>query len=57
MGSASTSASANETGLTSVQVKWVGGGVDIFRDIEVNRLITLVEGSGLAVEADAPRSP
>jgi enediyne biosynthesis protein E4 len=43
--------------IDRVQVKWVGGGVDIFRDIEVNRLITLVEGSGLAVEADAPRSP
>jgi hypothetical protein len=29
-----------------VQVKWIGGGQDVVRDIGVNRRITVVEGAG-----------
>jgi hypothetical protein len=29
-----------------IQVNWIGGGVDIIRDVEVNRLLIIEEGSG-----------
>jgi hypothetical protein len=28
-----------------IEVRWIGGGVDVFKDIEVNQLIILTEGS------------
>ena len=29
-----------------VEVRWIGGGVDVFENLPANRLVTLVEGSG-----------
>ena len=29
-----------------VEVRWIGGGVDVFEDLAVDRLVTLVEGAG-----------
>jgi hypothetical protein len=33
------------TRVDQVQVKWIGGGVDVIRDVGVNQLIKIVEGS------------
>jgi enediyne biosynthesis protein E4 len=33
------------TRINQIQVKWIGGGIDVVRDVEVDRLITIVEGS------------
>jgi enediyne biosynthesis protein E4 len=33
--------------VEQIQVKWIGGGVDIVRNVGVDRLITIVEGRGL----------
>jgi enediyne biosynthesis protein E4 len=40
--------------IDEVQVNWIGGGVDIFRDLEVDRLLHLVEGTGVAEGAVGP---
>jgi enediyne biosynthesis protein E4 len=32
--------------VDQIQVKWIGGGVDIIRDPGINRVVTIVEGSG-----------
>ena len=32
--------------VDQIEVYWIGGGVDIYRDIPVNRVATLVEGAG-----------
>jgi hypothetical protein len=32
--------------VDEIQVKWIGGEVDIVRNVEVNRVITIVEGQG-----------
>jgi enediyne biosynthesis protein E4 len=37
--------------IDELQVNWIGGGTDIFRNLEVNRLIHLVEGTGEATPA------
>jgi len=29
-----------------IEVRWIGGGVDVFREVGVDRLLTLVEGTG-----------
>jgi hypothetical protein len=36
------------TKVDQVQVKWIGGGVDVVPDVGVDRLITIVEESGLS---------
>ena len=33
--------------VDQIRVNWIGGGVDVFRNVGVDRLITLVEGRGL----------
>jgi enediyne biosynthesis protein E4 len=43
--------------IDQVQVNWIGGGVDTFRDLEVNQLITIVEGTGLVAQPPAQHSP
>ena len=35
----------NRTKIERVEVRWIGGGIDIFENIEVDRLVTLTEGS------------
>jgi len=39
--------------VDQIRVKWIGGGIDVVRDVEVNRLVTIVEGSG-RVSSPAP---
>jgi hypothetical protein len=34
--------------VDSIEVRWVGGGVDVFKDIAVDQLLTLTEGSSKA---------
>ncbi|MHC4558491.1 MAG: ASPIC/UnbV domain-containing protein [Planctomycetota bacterium] len=29
-----------------IEVRWIGGGVDVFRDVAINQCITLTEGTG-----------
>ncbi len=29
-----------------IEVRWIGGGVDIFKDIAVDRILTITEGTG-----------
>lgn len=41
------------TKVDEIQVKWIGGGVDVMRDVAVDRLVTIVEGSGRAAAAGA----
>ena len=36
-----------------IQVRWIGGGVDVIRNVPVDQVVTIVEGSGL-VPAIAP---
>lgn len=33
--------------VDQIQVKWIGGGVDVVRDEDVDRLVTIVEGNGV----------
>jgi hypothetical protein len=40
-----------------IQVKWVGGGVDVVRDVGVDRVVTIVEGASRAPKAASPKSP
>ncbi|MGQ9575087.1 MAG: CRTAC1 family protein [Thermoguttaceae bacterium] len=37
-----------------IEVRWIGGGVDLLEDLDANRLVTIVEGSGKAA-GGAPR--
>jgi hypothetical protein len=32
--------------IDRIEVKWIGGGVDVFRDVAANQCITLAEGNG-----------
>ena len=34
--------------LDRIEVRWVGGGVDIFQDVAVNQCLTLTEGASKA---------
>jgi len=36
------------TKVDQVEVKWIGSGVDVVPDVGTDRLITIVEGSGLS---------
>ena len=41
-----------------IEVHWIGGGVDVLENVPVDRLVTIVEGSGKAVAALAsPNRP
>jgi hypothetical protein len=35
----------NRERVDRVEVRWIGGGVDVFEDIAVDQLLTLTEGS------------
>ena len=35
-----------------IEVRWIGGGVDVFENIAVDRITTLAEGRGSAPPAD-----
>ncbi len=45
----SISAWASGDRVDRVEVRWIGGGVDVFENLPVNRLVTLVEGFGRKV--------
>jgi hypothetical protein len=32
--------------VDQIQVKWIGGGTDMIRNVDADRLVTIVEGSG-----------
>ena len=34
--------------VQQIKVRWIGGGVDVARNVGVDRVLTIVEGSGLA---------
>jgi len=36
--------------IDRVEVRWIGGGIDVFGEVGVDRLLTLVEGTGSANE-------
>jgi enediyne biosynthesis protein E4 len=36
----------NRTKIDRVEVRWIGGGIDIFENVKVDRLVTLTEGAG-----------
>jgi hypothetical protein len=38
----------NRDKVDRIEVRWIGGGVDIFKDVAVDRLLTITEGSGRA---------
>ncbi len=31
--------------IDRIEVRWIGGGIDVFKDISVDQLLTLTEGS------------
>lgn len=35
------------TRVDRVEVRWIGGGADVFENLEADRLVTLTEGSGV----------
>jgi len=43
--------------VEQIRVNWIGGGVDIVRNVGVDRLITIVEGRGLVAQTAPGRSP
>ncbi|MHC4526627.1 MAG: CRTAC1 family protein [Planctomycetota bacterium] len=40
------------TAIDRIEVRWIGGGLDVFRGIAVDRVVTLVEGGKLQLRAD-----
>ena len=42
--------------VEQVEIRWIGGGVDVFSDIPVDRLVTLIEGHGQPPVADPESS-
>ncbi len=45
----------SSTRIDQVQVRWVGGGLETFRDLAIDRLVTLEEGRG--IPAAPPKPP
>jgi enediyne biosynthesis protein E4 len=43
--------------IDQIQVNWIGGGTDVIRDLEPNRVITIIEGSGRDNPSPANSSP
>jgi hypothetical protein len=43
--------------IDQIQVNWIGGGVDIIRDVESNRLLSIDEGSSPAPSPTRTDSP
>jgi len=38
----------NREKVDSIEVRWIGGGIDVFKDVEVDQLLTITEGAGHA---------
>jgi hypothetical protein len=38
----------NREKIDRIEVRWIGGGVDTFKDIAVDQLLTITEGTGSA---------
>ena len=43
--------------VDEVRVNWIGGGVDVVRQIEVNRVLTIVEGDGPEAPTTGSKTP
>jgi hypothetical protein len=43
--------------IEQIRVNWIGGGVDVVRNVGVDRLITIVEGRGLGSPPGQAKSP
>lgn len=43
--------------IDEVRVKWIGGGTEVIRDVGIDRLITVVEGKGLAATPKPVKDP
>jgi hypothetical protein len=41
--------------VEQIKVRWIGGGVDVARNVGVDRVVTIVEGSGLAAATTRTR--
>ena len=40
--------------IDRIEVRWIGGGVDVLEDVPADRLMTIVEGSGRGGAGDRP---
>ena len=36
----------NRDKVDRIEVRWIGGGIDVFKDVEVDQLLTITEGAG-----------
>ncbi len=45
----------SRTAVQQIRVRWIGGSVDVVRNVGVDRLVTIVEGSGLAPAAEGTK--
>ena len=43
--------------IDRLEVRWIGGGTELFEGVPVDRIVTLTEGTGKAVAASLPPSP
>ncbi len=43
--------------VDEIRVRWIGGGTDVARSPGVDRVVTVVEGKGLAVPTEAGKTP
>jgi hypothetical protein len=46
----------NRKRVDRIEVRWIGGGVDVFEDIPADRLITIIEGAGAKSEMRSTKS-
>ena len=47
----------NRATVDEIRVHWIGGGVDVIRNVKVDRRVTLVEGRGLESPDARPKTP
>jgi hypothetical protein len=47
----------NRNKVDRIEVRWIGGGVDVFENIAVDQLITLIEGSSKVRSVARASSP
>jgi hypothetical protein len=43
--------------IDRLEVRWIGGGTELFEGVPVDRIVTLTEGTGKAVAASPPPGP
>ena len=47
----------NKTHIDEIKVEWIGGGIDILRDLEADQLYIIKEGEGLVHDRSAIKKP